>query len=211
MAEDQEPKGEELSSDEKAEVDELIKTSVGGTVAEAAAPGLKEKIQRIFSNKKLLMIFVGGALLLFIAIGAGVYSMMLSAELEEVVPVVEEKAEEEIKEEETIVVEKVNIYKLEPFFLPLRDKGKETGRFISLSANLILSNIILNKDLDKVLPLIRKNIYSILERKRSSDFTLKRANTEERIKREILTATNALLLSGTGTVTDVLFLSFMIK
>jgi flagellar basal body-associated protein FliL len=211
MAEDQEPKGEELSSDEKAEVDELIKTSVGGTVAEAAAPGLKEKIQRIFSNKKLLMIFVGGALLLFIAIGAGVYSMMLSAELEEVVPVVEEKAEEEIKEEETIVVEKVNIYKLEPFFLPLRDKGKETGRFISLSANLILSNIILNKDLDKVLPLIRKNIYSILERKRSSDFTLKRANTEERIKREILTASNALLLSGTGTVTDVLFLSFMIK
>ena len=143
MAEDQEPKGAELSSDEKAEVDELIKTSVGGTVAEAAAPGLKEKIQRIFSNKKLLMIFVGGALLLFIAIGAGVYSMMLSAELEEVVPVVEEKAEEEIKEEETIVVEKVNIYKLEPFFLPLRDKGKETGRFISLSANLILSNIIL--------------------------------------------------------------------
>ena len=211
MAEDQEPKGAELSSDEKAEVDELIKTSVGGTVAEAAALGLKEKIQRIFSNKKLLMIFGGGALLLFIAIGAGVYSMMLSAELEEVVPVVEEKAEEEIKEEETIVVEKLNIYKLEPFFLPLRDKGKETGRFISLSASLLLSNSILNKNLDKVLPLIRKNIYSILERKRSSDFTLKRVNTEERIKREILTASNDLLLSGTGTVTDVFFLSFMIK
>jgi flagellar basal body-associated protein FliL len=50
-----------------------------------------------------------------------------------------------------------------------------------------------------------------LQRKRLNDFTLKRANTEERIKREILTASNALLSSGTGTVTDVFFLSFMIK
>ena len=130
---------------------------------------------------------------------------------EEVVPVEEEQAEKEVKEEETSVIEKVNIYKLEPFFLPVRENGKETGRFLSLSANLLLSNSVLNKDLNKVLPLVRKNIYGILRRKRPSDFTLKRANTEERIKREIRTATNALLLSGTGTVTDVFFSSFMVK
>ncbi|MFT4578923.1 MAG: flagellar basal body-associated protein FliL [Nitrospinales bacterium] len=207
MAEDQEEKGEELSSDEAEELEALLETAGGD--AEAAAPGLKGKIQQIFSNKKLLMIFGGGALVLLIAIGVGVYLMMSGTE--EVVPVEEEQAEEEIKEEETNVVEKVNIYKLEPFFLPVRDNGKETGRFLSLSANLLLSNSVLNKDLDKVLPLVRKNIYGILRRKRPSDFTLKRANTEERIKREILTASNALLLSGTGTVTDVFFSSFMVK
>ena len=88
---------------------------------------------------------------------------------------------------------------------------RETGKFISLSANLLMSNSKLNKDLDKVLPLIRKNIYGILRRKQLTDFTLQRANTEERIKREILTASNALLLSGTGTVTDVFFSNFMVK
>ena len=155
------------------------------------------------------MMVGGGALVLLIAIGAGFFFMMSGTE--EDVPVEEEKVEEEIKEEETSVVEKVNIYKLEPFFLPVRENGKETGRFLSLSANLLLSNSVLNKDLDKVLPLVRKNIYGILRRKRPNDFTLKRANTEERIKREILTASNALLLSGTGTVTDVFFSSFMIK
>jgi len=209
MAEDQEGKKEELSSDEAAELEALLETA-GGDDAEATAPGLKGKIQQILSNKKLLMIFGGGVLVLLIAIGAGVYFMMSGTE-EKAVPVEEEQAGEEIKEEETRVIEKVNIYKLEPFFLPIREDGKETGRFLSLSANLLLSNSVLNKDLDKVLPLIRKNIYGILRRKRPGDFTLKRANTAERIKREILTASNALLLSGTGTVTDVFFSSFMIK
>ena len=209
MAEDQKGKEKELSSDETAELEALLDTAGSDGDAEAAVPGPKGKLQQILSNKKLLMLFGGGALVLLIAIGAGVYFTMLGTE--EVVPVEEEQAEKEIKEEETSVIEKVNIYKLEPFFLPVRENGKETGRFLSLSANLLLSNSVLNKDLNKVLPLVRKNIYGILRRKRPSDFTLKRANTEERIKREILTATNALLLSGTGTVTDVFFLSFMIK
>ena len=155
------------------------------------------------------MIYGGGSLMLLIAVGVGVYFMISGVE-EEIVPVEVEQAEEKIKEE-TIVVEKVNIYKLEPFFLPVREDNKETGKFLSLSANLLMSNSKLNKDLDKVLPLIRKNIYGILRRKRPTDFTTDRANTEERIKREILTASNALLLSGTGTVTDVFFSNFMVK
>ena len=208
MAEEQEGKGEKLSSAEKKKLEEaLLDTSEGE--GRAKAPGLKGKIQKILSNKKLLMIFGGGALVLLIAIGAGVYFMMSEAE-EEIVPVEKEQAEVDIKEE-TNVVEKVNIYKLEPFFLPIREGDKETGKFLSLSANLLMSNSKLNKDLDKVLPLIRKNIYGILRRKQLTDFTLQRANTEERIKREILTASNALLLSGTGTVTDVFFSKFMVK
>jgi flagellar basal body-associated protein FliL len=208
MAEEQEGKGEALSTAEKKKLeDALLDTSEGEDGS--TAPGLKGKIQKILSNKKLLMIFGGGALMLLIAVGAGVYFMMSGAE-EEIVPVEEEQAEEEIKEEISNV-EKVDIYKLEPFFLPVREDDKETGKFISLSTNLLMSNSKLNKDLDKVLPLIRKNIYGILRRKRLTDFTLQRANTEERIKREILTASNALLLSGTGTVTDVFFSNFMIK
>ena len=208
MAEEQEGKGEELSSAEKQKLEEaFLDTSEGEDGA--TAPGLKGKIQEIFSNRKSLMIFGGVALVLLIAVGAGIYFVMYGAE-EEIAPVEEEQAEEKIKEE-TSVVEKVNIYKLEPFFLPVREDDKETGKFISLSANLLMSNSELNKDLDKVLPQIRKNVYSILRRKRPNDFTLQRANTEERIKREILTASNALLLSGTGTVTEVFFSNFMVK
>ena len=100
---------------------------------------------------------------------------------------------------------------MEPFFLPILDNGRETGRFISISANLLLNNRVMYKDLDRALPLVRKSIYSILSRKSSSDFTLQRANTEEKLKKEILNASNALLLSGTGTVTDVFFSNFMVK
>ena len=208
MAEEQKGKEEELSSDEKKKLEKaLLDTSEGEDGATAL--GLKGKIQKILSDKKLLLLFGGGALVLFIAIGAGVYFIMSGSE-EETVPVEEEQAEEDIKEKISLV-EKVNIYKLEPFFLPIREHDKETGKFISLSANLLMSNSKLNKDLDKVLHQIRKNIYGILRRKRPTDFTLQRANTEERIKREILTASNALLLSGTGTVTDVFFSNFMVK
>ena len=208
MAEEQKEKEEELSSDEKKKLEDALLDApkVGG---DATALGLKGSIQKILSDKKLLMIFGGGALMLLIAVGAGIYFVMYGAE-EEIAPVEEEQAEEKINEE-TSVVEKVNIYKLEPFFLPVREDDKETGKFISLSANMLMSNSELNKDLDKVLPLIRKNIYGILRRKQLTDFTLQRANTEERIKREILTASNALLLSGTGTVTEVFFSNFMVK
>jgi flagellar basal body-associated protein FliL len=206
MAEEQGEKGEELSSTEKKKLeDALLDTSEGGETA----PGIKGKIQEIFSNKKSLMIFGAVALVLFIAAGAGFYFMMSGAE-EEIVPVEDEQVDKKIIEE-TSIVEKVNIYKLEPFFLPVREGDKETGKFLSLSANLLMSNSKLNKDLDKVLPLIRKKIYGILRRKRPTDFTLQRAKTEERIKKEILAVSNSTLLSGTGTITDVFFLNFMIK
>jgi len=204
MAEDQEK--EELSTDEAAELERLLDDTGGG---EAEAGGLKGKLQKILANKKLLMISGGGVLIL--VIGAGAFFFMGDKE-EEVVSLEEQVVEEEItEEEEEFKVKKVHIYKLEPFFLPILDEDKETGRFISVSANLLLSNAVLDNDLNKVLPLVRKNIYNILRRKRPADFTLKQSRTEERIKREILTASNALLLSGTGTITDVFFSHFMVK
>ena len=176
-----------------------------------AAGGLKAKFKKILSNKKLLMIYGGGFFVLILAIGVGAYFFLGEKEAD-VVPLEEQAVDEEIiEEEEEVIIKKVNIYELEPFFLPIREDGKETGRFISISANLLLSNRVLNREIDKVLPLIRKNIYTILRRKRPSDFTLKRSRAEERIKKEILIASNTQLLAGTGTITDVFFTRFMVK
>jgi flagellar basal body-associated protein FliL len=206
MAEDQE-KEAELSNKEAGEVERLLE-GAGGEEAAGGTPGLKGKLQNIFANKKLLMIIGGVVLFLIICV---VFFFMQGDEETNEVTLDEQVVEEEVKEEEEVKVAKVNIYKLEPFFLPLLDDGKETGQFISISANLLLSNSVLNNDLDKVLPLLRKSIYNILREKRPADFTLKRSHTEERIKKEILTASNSLLLSGTGTITDVFFSRFMIK
>ena len=215
MAEDQEAtdKEQDLTTDEAAELERLLDDTGGG---DEAAGGLKAKFKKILSNKKLLMIYGGGFLVLILAIGVGAYFFLGEKEAD-VVPLEEQAVEEEIIEEEEEVkikkvkIKKVNIYKLEPFFLPIRDDGKETGRFISIAANLLLSNRVLKHEIDKVLPLVRKNIYNILRRKRPSDFTLERFQTEERIKKEILTACNALLLGGTGTITDVFFTRFVVK
>ena len=214
MAEDQETtdNAEDLTADEKAELESRLDDTGGGEKAAGGLQGVKAK----FKNKKLLMIYGGGLLVLIIAIGVGAYFFLGEKEVD-VVPLEEQAVEEEIIEEEEEVkikkvkIKKVNIYNLEPFFLPIRDDGKETGRFISIAANLLLSNRVLNHEIDKVLPLVRKNIYNILRRKRPSDFTLERFQTEERIKKEILTASNALLLGGTGTITDVFFTRFMVK
>jgi flagellar basal body-associated protein FliL len=209
MAEDQEAteNPQELTSDEATELERLLEDT-GSEVA--AAGGLKGKLNKILSNKKLLMIFGGGLLVLLLAIGAGVYFLLGSEEAK--VPVEEVVNEEAIvEEEETVNIEKVNIYKLEPFFLPIRDNGKETGQFISVTANFLLSNRVLNHEIDKILPLIRKNVYAILRRKRPRDFTSRTKHIEERIKKEMLIASNSLLLSGTGTITDVYFTQFMIK
>ena len=214
MAEDQETtdNAEDLTTDEKAELEHRLDGTGGGEEAAGGLQGVKAK----FKNKKLLMIYGGGLLVLIIAIGVGAY-FFLGEKDAEVVPLEEQAVEEEIIEEEEEVkikkvkIKKVNIYNLEPFFLPIRDDGKETGRFISISANLLLSNRILHLEIGRVLPLVRKNIYNILRRKRPSDFTLKSFHTEERIKQEIMTACNALLSGGTGTITDVFFTRFMVK
>jgi flagellar basal body-associated protein FliL len=210
MAEDQE-KEAGLSNEEAEEVERLLEGA--GGEEEGGILGVKGKLQKTFSNKKLLMII--GGVIFFLIICVVFFFMQGGEETTEVTldeQVVEEEVkEEEVKEEEKVKVAKVNIYKLEPFFFPLLDDGKETGQFISVSANLLLSNSVLNRDLDKILPLLRKSIYNIFREKRPADFTLKRSDTEERIKKEILTASNSLLLSGTGTITDIFFSRFMIK
>ena len=131
MAEDEED--EELSDDEKEELEELLEGEDGQEEA-------KGKSHKILANKKLLVILV---VLLLAIISGVVYFFLQNTKDSEVIPL-EGKANEEVskelekeedEEEEDVKIGKVNIYKLEPFFLPLLDDGKETGKFISISAN----------------------------------------------------------------------------
>ena len=205
MAEDQE-EDDALSQDETDELERLLE---GEDDEEAEG----SKLQKILANKKVLIIIV---VLLLLIIAGVAFFFLQNAKEAEVVPL-ENKVNEEVskeekeEEEEEVKIGKVNIYELEPFFLPLLDDGKETGQFISISVNLLMSNSVLGREINKVLPLLRKNIYNILKRKQPADFTLKRSRTEEIIKKEILSASNALLLSGAGTISDVFFSRFMIK
>jgi len=209
MAEDQN-EAQELTDDEKSKLKERLEDTGDENAQEVA--GLKGKIQKILSNKKILIIG-GGSLVLLLIIGVTIFFVFPNTPKE--APLKEEKKvkEEIIKDDQdkTTSVEKVNIYELDPFFVPILEDGKETGRFISLSANLLLSNSALHKEIERVLPLVRKKIYSILRKRRQNEFARRRSNIEDRIKKEIIVASNALLLTGTGTVTDVLFTSFIIK
>ena len=110
-----------------------------------------------------------------------------------------------------VQVQKPNIYPLEPFFVPIRSKKMETGRFLHVTAHLVLSNRRLHRDIDKIRPLIRQSVYSLLSRKQAKDFEKGRVTLEEQVKREILTASNSLLLSGTGTIINIVFTEFVIS
>ena len=110
-----------------------------------------------------------------------------------------------------VQVQKPNIYPLKPFFVPIRVKNRETGRFLHVTAHLVLSNRRLHKDIDKVQPLIRQSVYSLLSRKKAKDFEKGRVTFEEKVKREILTTSNSFLLSGTGTITNIVFTEFVIS
>lgn len=108
-------------------------------------------------------------------------------------------------------IQKPNIYVLEPFFVPILNKNKETGKFLHVTAHLVLSNRRLHKDIDKVRPLIRQSVFNVLSRKKLKDFEEAAVKTEEKIKREILTTSNSFLLSGTGTITNIIFTEFMVS
>jgi flagellar basal body-associated protein FliL len=204
VAENQDNDTEELSEDDKAELEALLDDEGN---EEASPNGLK--------SKKFLIIC--GIVFLILIIGGG-YFFLIENKKEEVLPEKEQtteatiKKEEEVEEvEEELKVKKVSIYKMEPFFLPLLDDGKETGQFLSISVSFLLSNSVLGREIDKVLPLIRKKIYDILNKKKPADFRLNLSRTQLKIKKEILTDSNALLLSGAGTINDVFFPHFMIK
>jgi len=103
------------------------------------------------------------------------------------------------------------VFGLDAFFLPLMSGGKETGKFITVKAELILSNQMVLKEVELALPLIRQNIYALLKRKKALEYVERKKSLEEKIKREIITSTNTTLISGVGSIEDVFFSQFIVN
>ena len=176
-----------------------------------------EEFEKATFYKKLYLLFVynkesvlkyGGIALGSVAVlGAVYYFAVVRAQDADVGTQV---ASTQVKEE-SLPYEIPNIYSLKLFFLPVKTKdGKETGKFIHVKISLLLSHSRLDQDLEKVLPILRTNIFGLLSRKKLKDFKNKKIPIEETLKREILTVSNSLLISGTGVITDVLFTEFML-
>lgn len=165
---------------------------------------LKEAFRKIWQNKKALYLALSA--LVVVSIGLAFYLVPG----EKVIPD-KNKAEETSPDTDPALPEKPVVYELQPFFLPLLNKGKETGKFISVKAQLLLSNKLVEREVDRALPLIRQNIYAILKRKKESDFLSNKKQIEARVKKEILLSANTNLVSGIGNIEDVFFSEFLVR
>lgn len=172
-------------------------------------------IAKIKSDKKLMLMVGGGALLLFLLIGGAAYYFLSGEEVKDVVTedasgeegeAVDEPAEAELQ------FEKVPLYALKPFFLPIKLKNKkESGRFLLVTPSFHMSNAGLVSQISKKLPLIREKIYNILRRESYLNLTEKHKITQERVKKRAIVKVNELLPVGTGVVKDIYFSEFIIK
>jgi flagellar basal body-associated protein FliL len=174
----------------------------------------EEKKSRIHPLKKFLnrKLFLGltVAFLLIWGVSWGVLSLMeRSPDTSQVSSMNQAPAKDSILS--SLQIQKPNIYPLDPFFVPIPSKNKKAERFLHVTVHLVLSNRRLRTDIDKVQPLIRQSVYAAISRKKLKDFDNGRVKVEERIKREILTASNSFLLSGTGTITNVIFTEFIVS
>lgn len=216
MAENADKLNEEQEVNETEELERLLDQAEGPPAPNAAEGGggegfLKKITGKLLTSKKMLILAGGGFLVLLLLAGGAYYFLYMNpagqpAEVEE--PVSEETKQPGKKE---VPVAKDIVYALEPFFLPLRSEGRETGRFVTVTPNLLLSNQALDKEIRKVLPTVRKNIYNVLIRKHPRDYLTHKQKIEEKIKKEILVSVNPLLLPGTGTIKDVFFTRFVVK
>lgn len=196
---------------ERLLAEEGIAPGPGATPAGGLAGNkIVAKVLEFYNTRKTVALIIAGVLLLAL-IGGGV-ALYFALTKKEPVEVKETTVAQPAKEEEEeIVLQKVNAYKLEPFFIPLLKNNEETGEFVSIAPTLLLSNNKLDREIDKNLSIMRKNIYYLLRRKHPEDFKGDQRKLEERLKKEIMTTANTLLLSGTGTVTDVFFTQFIVK
>jgi len=196
---------ETLGEYEARELDRLLQEDI---TAEEESRKLvnrfKEAFRKLWQNKKALYLALSA--LVIVSIGLAFYLVPG----EKVIPD-KNKAEETSPDTDPALPEKPVVYELQPFFLPLLNKGKETGKFISVKAQLLLSNKLVEREVDRALPLIRQDIYAILKRKKESDFLSDKKQIEARVKKEIRLSANTNLVSGIGNIEDVFFSEFLVR
>ncbi len=196
---------ETLGEYEARELDRLIQEDITAEdESRKLVNRLKEAFRKLWQNKKALYLALSA--LVVVSIGLAFYLVPG----EKVIPD-KNKAEETSPDTDPALPVKPVVYELQPFFLPLLNKGKETGKFISVKAQLLLSNKLVEREVDRALPLIRQNIYAILKRKKESDFLRNKKQIEARVKKEILLSANTNLVSGIGNIEDVFFSEFMVR
>ena len=159
---------------------------------------------------------MGGGALLILLLAGGVYFFLSSSQNPEGEIQPGEEAGENVTTPPPVETvkspfSKVHVFTLKPFFLPLKVNERETGKYISVIPNLILSNSTLSREIENSLPAIRRNIYNVLSRKSPREYFSGKGKIEEKIKKEILVTVNPILLAGTGIVTDVVFTQFVVK
>ena len=174
----------------------------------------KERTLQAHPLKKLLkqklILGLAAAFLLIWGVSWGILSLMENSPgVSEISPENQGTSQKSISP--SLQIQKPNIYPLDPFFVPILSNNKKTERFLLVTAHLVLSNRRLRTDIDKVEPLIRQSVYASISRKKLQDFDNGGVKTEEKIKREILTTSNSFLLSGTGTITNIIFTEFIIS
>ncbi len=217
MAQAEETIDDENEHVEAEELDRLLEGSQndGQEGAEGDKP-IPKKGGRFALGKKTWILVGGGTLLIILLAGGAYFFLSPSTQNSEVEIQSGEQAGEKISTPppvETIKspFKKVHIFTLKPFFLPLKVNEKETGKYISVIPNLILSNSTLSEEIENSLPAIRRNIYNVLSRKGPREYFSGKVKIEEKIKKEILVTVNPVLLAGTGAVTDVVFTQFVVK
>ncbi len=211
MAEEEEkPEGAEGAEgevgDEAAELQRMLGEA---EAAEAESQDTLKKLVNALKKYKLYIII--GIVLLFLGVVASFFfseTEITEEEQEELA--VPEIVEEEAPEEGPKILN-ANIYQLEPFLLPIKTIGEEQDRFVNIKLYFVLSNRKLDKELDKNIQTIRENIYNLLKRKKPKEYLRYKMRIKERLKQEIVTVSNSLLASGSGTIQDVLFTEFVVK
>jgi flagellar basal body-associated protein FliL len=199
--------------DEEGEVvDEAVELQKILGEAEQAEAASKDTVKNLISNlKKYKLYVIIGVVVLFLGIIASFFfseTEITEEEQDEIA--IPEVTDDEVPEEGPKILNAV-IYKLEPFLLPIKTVRDDQDRFVSIKIFFVLSNRKLDKVLDKNIQTIRENIYSLLKRKKPKEYLRYKLRIKERLKREIVTVSNGLLASGSGTIQNVLFTEFVVK
>jgi flagellar basal body-associated protein FliL len=208
VAEEEKPEGEGGGDavDEAAELQKMLGE------AEAAEAQSKDTLKKliVFVKKYKLYVIIGVVVIFLGIVASFLFSEPEITEEEKEEIAIPEISEEDAPEEGPKILN-ANIYKLESFLLPLKATGEEPDRFVNIKLFFVLSNRKLDKELDKNIQTIRENIYNLLKRKKPKEYLRYKMRIKERLKREIVTVSNSLLASGSGTIQDVLFTEFVVK
>lgn len=97
------------------------------------------------------------------------------------------------------------VYALDPFFIPLKEKGPAESRLVKIEFTLEMTSPETQRDIERNITLVRENVYFMLQGKAGNDFMGK--ERLEKIAVDVAIAVNRSLQSGGVTrawITDVL-------